>query len=165
MVALLDQHDAFMSFPPPDSEDFQHTWEYAAKTVCPEWQNGILAVDGSIINVYQKPGFHGEVFFDRKSRYSLGCQAIIMPHNLFIVDYTLGHPRSVHDAYAFRATHLYREHATLLPNDHWIWADSAYPLEPWCIPPFKKPRNGRLTNNQRTFNYHLSSVCIFFCCS
>ena len=74
MVALLDQHDAFMGFPPADSEDFEHAREYVAETVCPEWQNGILAVDGSTINVYQKPGFHGEVFFDRKSRYSLGCQ-------------------------------------------------------------------------------------------
>jgi hypothetical protein len=74
MVALLDQHDTFMGFPAPDSEDFERAREYAANTVCPEWQNGILAVDGSTINVYQKPGFHGEVFFDRKSRYSLGCQ-------------------------------------------------------------------------------------------
>ncbi|KAG2740099.1 hypothetical protein P692DRAFT_201695508, partial [Suillus brevipes Sb2] len=40
----------------------------------------------------------------------------------------------------------------------WVWADSAYPLEPWCIPPFKKPHNGRLTRNQRTFNYHLSKI-------
>ena len=74
MVALLDQHDTFLSFPPPDSQDFEHAREYTAKTVCPEWQNGILAIDGSTINVYQKPGFHGEVFYDRKSRYSLGCQ-------------------------------------------------------------------------------------------
>ncbi|KAG2739594.1 hypothetical protein P692DRAFT_201688843, partial [Suillus brevipes Sb2] len=41
-----------------------------------------------------------------------------------------------------------------------VWVDSAYPLEPWCIPPFKKPHNGRLTNDQRTFNFHLSSICV-----
>jgi hypothetical protein len=78
-----------------------------------------------------------------------------------IVDYSLGQPGSVHDAYAFRSTRLYEEHANLLPDDHWVWADSAYPLEPWCIPPFKKPRNGRLTKDQRTFNYHLSKVFLF----
>jgi hypothetical protein len=84
-----------------------------------------------------------------------------MPHNLLIVDYALGHPGSVHDAYAFRSTCIYQEHDTLLPADHWIWADSAYPLSTWCITPFKKPCNGCLTANQRTFNFHLSSVCTF----
>ncbi|KAG2051261.1 hypothetical protein BDR06DRAFT_890135, partial [Suillus hirtellus] len=85
MVVLLDQHDAFMSFPPPDSEDFQHAQEYAAKTVCPEWQNRILAVDGFTINVYQKPGVHGEVFFDRKSRYSLHYQVCFLSVCLLFV--------------------------------------------------------------------------------
>lgn len=81
-----------------------------------------------------------------------------MPHNLLIADYSLGHPGSTHDAYAFKSTRVYQEHDTLLPDDHWIWADSAYPLEKWCIPPFKKPRNGRLTRDQKTFNIHLSRV-------
>jgi hypothetical protein len=81
-----------------------------------------------------------------------------MPHNLLIVDYSLGHPGSVYDAWAFQSTRVYQEHATLLQDGHWIWADSAYPLEPWCIPSFKKP----LTNDQKTFNYHLSKVSIFF---
>ena len=83
-----------------------------------------------------------------------------MPHNLLIVDYSLGHPGSVHDAWAFRSTRIYQQHAALLQDDHWIWADSAYPLEPWCIPPFKKPRNGALTRDQKTFNYHLSKVLL-----
>lgn len=82
-----------------------------------------------------------------------------MPHNLFIADYSVGHAGSTHDAYAFQSTRLYREHADLLGDDHWVWADSAYPVETWCVPPFKKPRNGALTRNQRTFNYHLSRVC------
>jgi hypothetical protein len=83
-----------------------------------------------------------------------------MPHNLMIVDYCIGHPGSAHDAHAFHSLRLYSQHATLLPNDHWVWADSAYPLETWCIPPFKKPRNGRLTRDQKTFNYHLSKVSL-----
>ncbi|KAG2056058.1 hypothetical protein BDR06DRAFT_881109, partial [Suillus hirtellus] len=180
IIALLDQHDTFMGFPSHDSEDFEHAWRYTAQaTTCPEWQNCILAVDGTTIDLYATPGFYHQVFYDRKSKYSLGCQvsslyfifqlkiknkfkAAIMPHNLLIVDYSLGHPGSVHDAYALRSTHLYHEHDTLLPAGHWIWADSAYPLNTWCIPPFKKPCNGRLTANQRTFNFHLSSVCFFY---
>lgn len=81
-----------------------------------------------------------------------------MPHNLLIADYAVGHAGSAHDAFAFQSTRLYRQHADLLPHGHWVWADSAYPIETWCVPPFKKPRNGALTHNQRTFNYHLSRV-------
>ncbi|KAG2061177.1 hypothetical protein BDR06DRAFT_870339, partial [Suillus hirtellus] len=67
---------------------------------------------------------------------------VILPHNLLIVDYSLSHPRSIHDAFTFRSTHLYDEHADLLPDGHWIWADSTYSLKPWCITPFKRPHNG-----------------------
>ncbi|KIJ05466.1 hypothetical protein PAXINDRAFT_93441, partial [Paxillus involutus ATCC 200175] len=83
---------------------------------------------------------------------------VILPHNLLIVDYGLGFPGSVHDAYAFQHTRTLREHAELLDNQHWIWADSAYPSEPWCVVPFKKPRGGRLTRDQNTFNQFLSTV-------
>ncbi|KAG2053163.1 hypothetical protein BDR06DRAFT_886390 [Suillus hirtellus] len=162
MVALLDQHDAFMGFPPPDSQDFELAQQYTAQvTTCPEWQNGVLAVDGTSIDLYETPGFYHQSFYDRKSKYSLGCQVLIMPHNLLIVDYSLGHPGSIHDAYTFRSTCIYQEHDTLLPAGHWVRADSAYPLDTWCIAPFKKPCNGQLTANQRTFNYHLSTVCPF----
>ncbi|KAJ8579819.1 hypothetical protein M405DRAFT_717601, partial [Rhizopogon salebrosus TDB-379] len=61
---------------------------------------------------------------------------------------------------AFHSTRLYLHHDTLLPHDHWVWADSAYPLETWCIPPFKKPHNGRLTRDQKSFNYYLSKICV-----
>jgi hypothetical protein len=85
-----------------------------------------------------------------------------MPHNLLIVDYSIGHVGSAHDAYAFHSTRVFEDHEALLGDDHWIWADSAYPLEPWCIVPFKKPRNGALSRVQKKFNYNLSTVCVLF---
>ena len=39
-----------------------------------------------------------------------------------------------------------------------MWADSAYPPETWSIVPFKKPANGQLTPDQRTYNYWVSKV-------
>jgi hypothetical protein len=75
MVALLDQHDLFMGFPPHNSQDFERARRYTAEvTTCPEWQNGVLAVDGTTIDLYATPGFYHQVFYDRKSKYSLGCQ-------------------------------------------------------------------------------------------
>jgi len=79
MVALLDQHDAFMGFPPHNSKDFKHAWRYGAKaSTCPEWQSGVLAVDGTTVDLYATPGFFHQAFYDRKSKYSLGCQVFFI---------------------------------------------------------------------------------------
>ncbi|KAG2052985.1 hypothetical protein BDR06DRAFT_982940 [Suillus hirtellus] len=131
MAALLAEHDNFISFPTLNSVDAACSQAYALKTSgCPEWQKGILAIDGSLFNLYQRPGLFRDAFYSRKFQFSLNCQVIIMPHNLTIVDYSLGHTGSAHDAYTFRSTHIYQNHQTLLGNNHWIWADSAYPIEP-----------------------------------
>ena len=39
-----------------------------------------------------------------------------------------------------------------------MWADSAYPPETWSVGPFKKPINGQLTADQRSFNFWVSKV-------
>ena len=39
-----------------------------------------------------------------------------------------------------------------------MWADSAYPPETWSVSPFKKPINGQLTADQRTYNYWVSKA-------
>ncbi|KIK98292.1 hypothetical protein PAXRUDRAFT_134508 [Paxillus rubicundulus Ve08.2h10] len=74
MIAILDQHDNFLQFPPPHSHDCSQAKEFTDNSACPEWQGGFLAADGSTIPLFQKPGFYGETFFDRKSNYSLNCQ-------------------------------------------------------------------------------------------
>lgn len=37
-------------------------------------------------------------------------------------------------------------------NSYHIIGDSAFPLKPWLIPPYKKPRNGQLSRSQKRFN-------------
>ncbi|KAF8833817.1 hypothetical protein BDN67DRAFT_916203, partial [Paxillus ammoniavirescens] len=74
MIAILDQHDHFLQFPPSNSRDHVRAKEFAVNTFCPEWQGGFLAADGSAIPLFQKPGFYSETFFDQKSNYSLNCQ-------------------------------------------------------------------------------------------
>lgn len=48
--------------------------------------------------------------------------------NLRIIDFSYGFPGSTHDARAWEATQLAQEHLTLLDDDEWVWADSAYPV-------------------------------------
>ncbi|KAF9222735.1 hypothetical protein BS17DRAFT_669049, partial [Gyrodon lividus] len=45
-------------------------------------------------------------------------------------------------------------------NNEWLWADSAYACHKWCVVPFKKPTEGSLNQDQKTFNYHLSTICV-----
>ena len=121
-----------------------------------------------------RPGMFRDCFYDQKGHFSLNCQvhikegcyelthlgfkAIIMPHNLMIVDYALGQPGSVHDPYAFQGTQMSQDPVNVIPPHHWIWADSAYPCKTWCAVPFKKPHGGSLTCRQNTYNRYLSKV-------
>ncbi|KIM56458.1 hypothetical protein SCLCIDRAFT_1146716, partial [Scleroderma citrinum Foug A] len=140
MVAVLDEHDLFVNIPPGDSEDMERARAFTESQTCPAWRKGVFAADGSSIPLFEKLHIFGKSFYNRKSRYSLNCQAVIMPHNLLIVDYGLGHPGSVHDTWAFRGTRIASRPAQLIPDSHWMWADSAYPSETWCVIPFKKPK-------------------------
>ena len=85
-------------------------------------------------------------------------QLISLPQNLMITDYSLGHTGSVHDAWAFRSTRTFKNHEDIFGPGEWMWADSAYPPETWSVGPFKKPVNGQLTADQKTFNYWVSKV-------
>ena len=41
---------------------------------CPAWHDGWLMVDGTLVPLFQQPGFYGNVWFDRKSNYSMNVQ-------------------------------------------------------------------------------------------
>ena len=86
-----------------------------------------------------------------------------MPHNLMIVDYSVGHMGSVHDSWAFWSTHTYKEHDSIFGPSEWMWANSAYPSEAWSVSPFKKLTGRELSPDQKMFNYYLSRVRLFHC--
>jgi hypothetical protein len=46
--------------------------------------------------------------------------------NLHIIDPGHGYTGSTHDSTAWEGTHLAQEHATLLEDGEFIWADSGY---------------------------------------
>ncbi|KIO08006.1 hypothetical protein M404DRAFT_134955, partial [Pisolithus tinctorius Marx 270] len=162
MVAILHHHDEVIHLNPEEPQDRREkdrAKRYVEERTCPQWKGGFLCVDGTPFNLFQKPGLHGEGFFDRKSNYSLSNQIIIFPHNLCIVDYVIGVPGSLHDASAFQHTQCAWPPERFFGENEWLWTDSAYGCQKWCIVPFKRPASGQLTRVQKTFNYHLSKVC------
>jgi len=48
--------------------------DWVEKQSCPAWRNGWLMVDGTLVPLFRRPGYFGNVFFDRKSNYSLNVQ-------------------------------------------------------------------------------------------
>jgi hypothetical protein len=77
MVAILQHHDNVIHFDPLEAKDQiekDRAKDWVEERTCSEWRGGFLCVDGTPFNVYQKPGWHGEGFFDRKSNYSLSAQ-------------------------------------------------------------------------------------------
>ncbi|KAF9515965.1 hypothetical protein BS47DRAFT_1262210, partial [Hydnum rufescens UP504] len=59
--------------------------------------------------------------------------------NLRIIDYVVGHTGSTHDSTCFQDSCISKEHESLFSPGEWIWADSAYPVTTWCVPPYWKP--------------------------
>ncbi|KAG2048435.1 hypothetical protein BDR06DRAFT_984800 [Suillus hirtellus] len=106
------------------SEERKRAQQWVEGRTCQEWCGGFLCVNGTPFNLFQKPGWHGEGFFDKNSNYSLTTQVVILLHNLCIVDYVIGIPGSLHNSNIFGQT-------------RWLWADSAYASQVWCVTPFK----------------------------
>ena len=80
--------------------------------------------------------------------------------NLRIIDYVIGHCGSAHDSTVFRDSQTYKCSSTLFNENEWIWADSAYALNSWCVTPYRKPLSALAEN--KVFNYHLSRVRFLF---
>lgn len=72
LIAVLSLHDEFVQF--PDDVEKEKAKAYTATHTCPEWRNGWVLVDGTKFKLFQKPGMHGEAFFDKNRAYSLDCQ-------------------------------------------------------------------------------------------
>jgi hypothetical protein len=170
MIAFLALHDSTIRWPSEDEKENSKQWVEAVS--CYAWRDGYCMVDGTPIVLFQKPGFHGEAYFDRKSNYSLNLQVrlttlfhvylllfgqLVTLPNLRIIDYVIGHCGSAHDSTVFHDSRTYRNSGILFNENEWMWADSAYALDRWCITPYKRP-HAALPEN-KTFNYHLSRVC------
>lgn len=81
-----------------------------------------------------------------------------MDHNLIFRDVYAGWPGCTHDARVFRNSSLSdrAENGRIFGCNKFLIADSAYPVKPYLIPPFKD--NGHLSNLQKKFNKVISSA-------
>ncbi|EJD45100.1 hypothetical protein AURDEDRAFT_64809 [Auricularia subglabra TFB-10046 SS5] len=83
MVAVLSLHDSAIHW--PDDDEREEAKQWVEDTACEEWRDGFCMVDGTLAELFEKPAFHGETYFSRKSFYALCIQVCLVhsPMHLF----------------------------------------------------------------------------------
>lgn len=118
----------------------------------------IGAIDCTHIAIRQ-PVDHPRDYCNRKRFFSVVLQGVVDAEMKFTNIYC-GEPGSLHDARVLRRSLLYdtaqNDMENIFPNETCIIGDSAYPLLPWLVPPFRD--NGHSTVQQSEFNFLHSST-------
>nr|CAH7758360.1 unnamed protein product [Callosobruchus chinensis] len=116
------------------------------------------AIDGCHIQIKQ-PVQNAHDYYNRNKVHSIILQGTA-DHDLKFIDIFVGLPGRMHDARVFRSSDLYErlthQDNHLLPEFLHILGDSAYPLMPNLMTPFRD--NGHLTERQSLYNRKLSSI-------
>ncbi|EFP82516.1 uncharacterized protein PGTG_08472 [Puccinia graminis f. sp. tritici CRL 75-36-700-3] len=112
-------------------------------------------VDGTTIPMFQRPGYDGEVFFDRKRRYSINAQ-IICDCDKYITSFITGWPGSCGDSRVYKRMQLHLNPSNYFDEGQYLLADSAYELSHTVIPAYKVPAANITINSQ--FNFCLAKA-------
>ncbi|KAJ7724796.1 hypothetical protein B0H16DRAFT_1333291 [Mycena metata] len=72
IIAFLSLHNSVIRWPTDIEKEEAKAWVESVS--CEQWRGGFCMVDGTLVPLFEKPGHHGEVYFDRKSNYSLNVQ-------------------------------------------------------------------------------------------
>ena len=111
-------------------------------------------VDGTFVNLCQKPSVDPETYWSRKQKYSMNVQ-IVCNHRREIIYYQVGYPGSCNDTYCFRNSDLNKHPERYFNIGEYLLADGGYILNSRTLIPYKTP-----TGEQIEFNRKISSARI-----
>ena len=114
----------------------------------------ILSTDGTHVVLHQKPGLDGEVYYNRKSRYSMNV--LLTFDNSRLIRYVVtGWPGSVHDSAIWDSTTVQKHPDEYFSPGQYQFGDSRFRLTRYMIVPYLQPAASVPDN--REFNTRLSS--------
>ncbi|KAJ7925636.1 hypothetical protein B0H13DRAFT_2314230 [Mycena leptocephala] len=67
MVAVLSLHDHAIRYPTSDEKETTKAW--VEQETCPEWRDGWMMADGTKFPLFERPGLHGDAWFDKNKDY------------------------------------------------------------------------------------------------
>ena len=95
-------------------------------------------VDGTHVNFFQRPAVDGEVFFNRKQRYSMNVQ-LVCDDKRRIIYHQVGWPGSVYDATIFSNSHLFRNPADYFSLQEYLLGDAGFAANYFMLTPYRQP--------------------------
>ncbi|CAG8640592.1 7934_t:CDS:2, partial [Paraglomus occultum] len=162
ITAVLDNLRHIINW--PRGEELQRVIEgFAPPELRSRIPNVIGAIDGSHIPISQPRIEYHQRYINRKGFYSVVLMAIVDDRERFIYIYS-GQPGSMHDARVLKQSAFWREVVNdsngRFPGNTHILGDSAFPLMPWLLVPFKRRSSQELSRVQRQYNRIHSSARI-----
>ena len=150
---LVEMASSFIKW--PEGQHAQNVREHFNKMS--EFPGVIGCIDGTHIPI-PAPTEHSDSYLNRKGYHSVQMQAVCQ-HNLKFTNCYVGQVGSVHDARVYRLSYLGQDienNLTNFPPDCHIIGDSAYPLSPYLLTPYRE--TGNLTRYQQNYNFRHSST-------
>ncbi len=148
--AILSIRDKFIKW--PNRREKKRTSDYFEEHH--KLKGCIGIVDGTFVNLCQKPQVDPETYWSRKQRYSMNVQ-IVCNERREIIFYQVGYPGSCNDAYCFRNCDLSLNPQRYFETGEYLLADGGYVLNSRTLTPYKMP-----VGDQNQFNYKISSARI-----
>ncbi|XP_036343884.1 putative nuclease HARBI1 [Rhagoletis pomonella] len=120
----------------------------------------IGCVDGTHIGL-QKPTADEHMYFNRKGYHSINAM-IICDHTCKILAINCQYGGAAHDSFIWKHSDQRRALEEGFQQNRqensWLLGDSGYPLEPWCITPYRNTSDG---SSEQMFNdIHSKARCI-----
>jgi hypothetical protein len=149
IAALKELAPKYITWPGP--EERRHLSEYNHKEY--GFDGCILSSDGTHIVLFQRPSLEGEVYFNRKSSYSLNVM-LTFDHRRNIRYLNAGWPGSVHDSRIWESGLAAKDPARFFSNGQYQFGDSGFALSKQMIVPYRQPAASIPENEE--FNLRLS---------
>ncbi|XP_053968904.1 putative nuclease HARBI1 [Anastrepha ludens] len=118
---------------------------------CKEWfveqykiPGVIGCVDGTHIGL-QKPTANVHMYFNRKGYHSINAM-VVCDHTYKILEINCQYGGAAHDVFIWKHSDqrrvLEERFQDNRQDNSWLLGDSGYPLEPWCITPYRNALDG-----------------------
>ena len=115
-------------------------------------------MDGTPVNLFQRPHIHGEDWWTRKSRYSMNLQ-LVCDHKKRIRAMLIGWPGSVYDSDVFGFTPYVKNPKKYFSDGEFLISDAGYALLEYLCTPYRQPA-ASLEENE-LFNHLFSKGRVF----
>ena len=149
--AILSIQNEFIKW--PDRRRRKITSEYFEENH--QLKGCVGIVDGTFINLCEKPQVDPETYWSRKQRYSMNVQ-IICNERREIIYYQVGYPGSCNDSYCFRNCDVFKSPERYFSNGEYLLADGGYVLNIRTLIPCRNPQE----SEKLEFNRKISSARI-----